>query len=299
MKFLIFVLTYPFIWFFSRLPMPVLYVVSDFLFIIIYYIVGYRKNVIFNNLKLVFPNKSDKELKTLTKKSTKHFTDFIVETVKTFSISEKTITKRYKYRNLEVLKQFENSNGIILTGCHYANWEWVIYLAKLVNFLPVGVYKKIQNPYFEKIIKSSRSKFGGILRRTSETKKSIIEDKKNGIKALYLLLSDQSPSSHITKHWSNFLGINVPVIVGAEELAKKHNFAVINFNVFRIKRGYYEVEFEILTDTPKNLKNYEITNRYLASIEKHIRKQPEFYLWSHKRFKHKNRYNEWLATMQQ
>lgn len=295
MKFLTFLLTYPLVWVLSRFPMRVLYLISDFLFFIVYYIVGYRKEVILNNLKLVFPDKKESDLKKLRKKTTQHFIDFIVETIKTFGISERTVKKRYKYRNLEVLKQFENSRGVILTGSHYGNWEWMLYLAKLVDLLPVGVYKKIGNPYFEKVIKSSRGKFGGILRRTFEAKESIIQDKKNGVKGLYLLLSDQSPASYKVNYWTNFLGVNVPVIIGAEELAKKHDFAVVNFNVFRVKRGYYEVEFEVLTENPRSLKNYEITDRYLASVEKHIRKQPEFYLWSHKRFKHKDKYEEWLG----
>lgn len=295
MKFLIFIIVYPLIWIISKLPFRVLYFLSDFFFLIVYYIVGYRKKIVFDNLKTAFPNKSNEELNTLTKKALRHFTDFIFETIKTFTISEKEIKKRFKYKNLKVLTDLEKEKrSVILMGAHYGNWEWIIYLSKLTSFLPIAAYTKIGNSYFEKVIKSSREKFGAIFVKTSNIITTIERNKKENKPAIYGFLSDQSPQLHKAYYWQNFLGAFVPVITGAEVLSKKHDFIIVNYNVTRVKRGFYEIDFEVLTKTPRDFEDYQITDIYLKKTEENIKKQPEFYLWTHKRFKHKNRYNEWL-----
>lgn len=295
MKYLSFKFIYAIIWVISKLPFSILYFLSDIFFYVLYYIVGYRKEVVKNNLRIAFPDKSEAELKLLTKKALKHFTDFIFESIKTFTISEKEIHRRFKYMNLELLNELEKEGKtIILMGTHYGNWEWIIYLAKHVSFLPVAAYTKISNQFLEKSVKTSREKFGGIFIRTSDFTKNVLQFKKDNKNAIYGLLSDQSPVFDRAKYWTNFLGAKVPVIVGSEELAKKHDFVVVNFNTHRVKRGFYEIEFEVLTKDPRSFENYEITEKFLALAEKHIRKQPEFYLWTHKRFKHAHRYDEWL-----
>lgn len=295
MNFLIFALTYPFIWLLSRLPMRVLYLKSDISFFLLYYIVGYRKKVVLSNLKTAFPKKTNQELKAISKKFFKHFTDLIFESIKSFSISEKEIRKRYVYKNIEIFKELEKKNkSIVLMGSHYANWEWIICLNKFINFHPYGAYTKLQNPYFENKIKKSRTKFGAIFIKTKMITKTVEANKKAGRNSLYGLLSDQSPQLHKTHYWANFLGAKVPVITGSEMLAKKHDLIVLNYSATKIKRGYFEIEFELITDNAKEFKDYEITDKYLQITEKHIRKQPEFYLWSHNRFKHKNKYDEWL-----
>lgn len=297
MKFLVFAIVYPLVWLISILPFRILYFISDLFFFIIYYIIGYRKKVVYENLKTAFPKKSDLEIKKLTKKSIHHFTDFIFESIKTFTISEKAIKKRFKYNNLQLLKEIENQNrGIVLTGFHYANWEWIIYLAKHISLEPLVAYTRISNPYFEKIVKSSREKFGARFIKNSDFKKELEKAHKTGKNVILGLLSDQSPIFQKAKYWTNFFNKKVPVYVGAEELAKKYNLTVVNFKTNRVKRGYYEIDFEIITKKPNNFKNYQITQKYLKIAEKHIKKQPEFYLWTHKRFKHANRYNEWKDT---
>ncbi len=276
--------------------MFILYGISDVFYALLYYVIGYRKKVIYNNLKLAFPSKSENELKKIQKKFFRHFTDLLVESIKAFTISEKEILKRYKYKNVELFKSLEPLNkSILLTGAHYANWEWVICLNKLVNFSPYAAYAKIKNPYFDKKITTTRSKFGANFIKTSLISKTIENNKKINKLSMYGLLSDQSPQLHKTHYWSKFLGVKVPVITGAEMLAKKHDLIVVNFKTTKIKRGYYETEFELITATPKDFEDYEITDMYLKITESHINKQPEFYLWSHKRFKHKDKYNEWKA----
>lgn len=295
MHFLSFALVYPLIWVFSRLPMRVLYVFSDIFFFLMYYVIGYRKKVVANNIGMAFPKKTNKERNQLTKKFFKHFVDLLFESIKSFSISEKEIRKRYKYVNPELINNYaKQGKSIALVGAHQANWEWSFSLPLVLDIPIFGTYVKLGNKYFDKVVYSSRTKFGIIGRKTSETVKGIQKNYNDKIQGLYLLLSDQSPQVHKTHYWNEFLGIKVPMHTGAEMLAKKFDLVVINYSVKKIKRGYFETTFELITDTPKDFKDYEITDKYLKITERNITEQPEFYLWSHKRFKHKDQYNNWL-----
>ena len=293
MHFLIFILTFPFIWLISLLPMRVLYVISDFFYVLIYYVIGYRKKVVFTNLKLSFPEKLDKELHTITKKFFRHFTDIFIESIKAFTISEKEIIKRYQVINPELINEIaKKGKSIALVGSHYANWEWLISLPASLDITVFGAYTKLENKYFEKAVKKSRSRFGVVGYKTSDVIKKLKSNIKNETQGLYLLLSDQSPQLRKTHYWANFMGIKVPVHTGAEMLSKKFDLAVINYKTTKIKRGYFQVEFELITENPKEYDNYQITDKYLRITEDHIRQQPEYYLWSHKRFKHKDKVPE-------
>ena len=285
MQFLVFALTYPFIWLFSRLPMRILYIKSDIFFFLIYYVFRYRKNVVLENLRLAFPEKSEAERKKISRNFFKHFTDLFMESVKAFSISEKEILKRYTYKNPELVNDFtKQGKSIALVAAHQANWEWSISLPLVLEGKVNGAYTKLGNTYFEKAVRSSREKFGVSGYKTSETVKA---------QGLYILLSDQSPQVHKTFYWSTFFGVKVPIHTGAEMLAKKFDLVVINYVTRKVKRGYYETEFQLITETPKEFDNYQITDKYLRLTERNVIQQPELYLWSHKRFKHRNSFDEW------
>ena len=290
MKFIVFAIAYPIIWVLSRLPMRILYIKSDFLYLLMYYVIGYRKKVVLENLKLSFPKKSDEELKKISKKFFKHFIDLIMESVKAFSISEKQILKRYKYKNPELVDKYaKQGRSIALVGAHQANWEWSISLPLVLNIDVYGAYTKLNNKYFEKWVRGSREKFGVIGYKTSDTVRGMqknFNDKKQGA---YILLSDQSPQPHKTYYWRTFFGIKVPIHTGAEMLSKKFDYVVINYVTKKIKRGYYETEFQLITDSPKEFKDYQITDKYTALTEENIKQQPELYLWSHRRFKHRDK----------
>lgn len=297
MQQLTFYIVYPIIWLISRLPMRVLYIFSDFFFYILYYFVGYRKKVVKANIKMAFPKKDEKEINLITKRFFKHFIDLIFESVKSFTISEKEILKRYKYKNPELINEIaKQGKSIALVGAHQANWEWSISLPLVLDIMTTGAYTKLRNKLFEKKVKESRSKFGVNGVKTSETVKRIHENYKNNIQSLYILLSDQSPQVHKTHYWTEFLGVKVPVHTGAEMLAKRYDLTVVNYAIKKVKRGYFEVEFTLITDEPKSFDNYQITDKYLRITEENIHKQPEFYLWSHKRFKHKDKYDLWLKN---
>jgi KDO2-lipid IV(A) lauroyltransferase len=290
MQFLIFALTYPLILLFSILPMRILYLISDVFAFLIYYIFGYRKKIVIDNLRLAFPEKTEKEIISISKKFFRHFTDLIIESIKYFSISEKEIKARYKYKNPELVDFYGNQGkSIIITGAHQGNWEWSTSMPLALKITVLGAYAKLANKYFEKAIKKSRKRFGIDGYKTSETVLNIKKNVANNLQAAYVLLSDQSPQPHKTFYWSKFFGVTVPIHTGAEMLAKKFDFVVINYVIKKVKRGYYEVEFELLTDQPTTFKDYEITDKYLALLEKNIQQQPEIYLWSHKRFKHRHK----------
>jgi len=290
MQLLIFLLVYPIIWLFSILPLKVLYKISDFFYYVIYYLIGYRKEVVKNNLKIAFPKKSDQEIIKIKKKFYRHFIDIFIEMLKSFTISEKNLKKRYVFKNIEVLQDIvNNKQSVILMGSHYTNWEWIFILNTYVNCLGVAAYNRIQNKYFDKVIRKSRGRFGTALLTTGRLIRFLEENKKKHITTIYGLLSDQSPMISKTRYWREFFGVKVPVHTGAEFLAKQNDFAVVMMKTKKIKRGFYETEFKVLTKNPKNYKDYEITDMFLDDVETQIKEKPEFYMWSHRRFKHRDK----------
>lgn len=294
MHFLVFIITYPLLWLLSILPLKVLYVISDIFYILVYKIFGYRKAVVYNNIKTVFPDKTEPEIKKITKHFYKHFTDLFVETIKSMTISEKEIVKRYQYSNPEVVKDIlDNGKSVAFVAAHQANWEWSVNSPLVLKHNVKGAYTTISNKYFNKLVKKSRERFGFECYKSTNTVKAIFNDYKNKIISAYLLVSDQSPELHRTLHWANFFNVYVPVHVGAENLAKKFDLAVVFCATKKVKRGYYSTEFKVITKDPKSFDDYEITEKYLRLSENLIKSQPECYLWSHRRFKHKDKFKEW------
>ncbi len=290
MQFLVFILVYPFIWFFSILPFRILYFISDCFYYLIYYIIGYRKKIVIHNLKLVFPKKSNEEIKIITKKFYQHFVDVFVEMIKAFTISEKEIIKRYKFTNIEVLSELEaNNKSVLILGSHYANWEWIFCLNLHVKSNGYAVFKKLKNLYFDKKTRETRGRFNTSLIPTKEIFEVINNNTKNNVLSIYGFLGDQSPKVDKAFYWSKFLGVNVPIITGSEMLAKKHNLPVVSFQTKKMQRGYYETTFKLLAKNPNDFKDYDITDNYLRELEKSIYEAPEYYFWTHKRFKHKGK----------
>lgn len=288
MQLLAFALFYPLLWLISILPMRVLYFLSDIIFVFVYYLVGYRKKVVRHNLHLSFPDKSEEELRRIEKRAMQHFVDQFMELIKSFTISEKELEKRMSVINPELPDAYypEQKSLVFLSG-HYANWEWVTCIVKkgLRHELSV-VYKKLKNKYFDRLIKRSRNKFGVKVVPTKEFYPEILTDLKSNKIGAYGFLADQSPKKELIKYWGNFMGIEIPVIIGPETIARKLNLPVFYFKTERLKRGFYQSTFVMLEENPKQAAPYEITNKYMSELEKQIRKNPEFYFWTHKRFKH-------------
>ena len=286
MQLVFFVLIYPLLWLVSILPFRLLYLFSDFLYVIIYRIIGYRKTTVRANLALAFPYKSDAERLDIEKKSYHHLCDMFLEMIKTMSLSEVEMNKRFKFTNLEMFKDLEKKNkSIVLMCAHYASYEWVISMNKHINFQGYAIYKKIANKYFDKLVRDIRSKFKAELITTKETIPTIQSNQAKGFLSVYGFASDQSPKAAKTFHYTNFLGLHSGVSTGAEMLAKRFDMNVIFLKVTKIKRGFYEATFEMLSENATEAKDYEITDAYIGKVEKQILAAPEFYLWTHKRWK--------------
>jgi len=288
MQLFIYLIVYPFLWFLSKLPFRLLYLFSDFVYLIVYYIIGYRKKTVRENLALALPNLSDAERMIIEKKSFHHLCDMFLEMIKTMSISKKEISQRFVFTNLEVYQKLEEQDkSIAMMVAHYASYEWVISMNSYIKFNGFAIYKKIANPYFDKLVRSIRARFKANLITTKKTIQYITKNKKNNLLSLYGFASDQTPKLATTFHWQKFMGIEVPVHTGAEMLSKKYDMNVIFLKVKKVKRGYYEASFEILSENTKEVPNYEITDKYLKLVEQEIYEAPEFYLWTHNRWKHR------------
>lgn len=287
MQFLVYIIAYPFLWLVSILPFPIFYALSDVIYFLIYHIIGYRKKTVRNNLALALPHLSEAERRVIEKKFYQHFCDMFLEMAKTMTISEEEINKRFVITNPELVTEYEQKGkSIMLLASHYASWEWLLALNKKLSFQGVGVYKKLANKYFDKLVIDIRSKYNTKLVVTRETIPLIANNQRKGILSMYGMASDQSPKNDRIIHWGNFMGIDVPVHTGAEVLAKKYDLTVLFAKVEKVKRGYYQATLIPLTDDPKSIPNFEITNMFIKEVEKQIHEAPQYYFWTHKRWKH-------------
>jgi len=290
MQLIAYILIYPILWLISILPFRLLYGLSDVLYIFLFKIFGYRKSTVKENLRLVFPDKSEKEIATITSQFYHHLCDMILEAIKSMTISEKELKKRYKFTNIELINNLEEKQRSIILMCgHYGSWEWIFIMQKYINYKGYAIYKRLANKYFDKLVKRIRAKFDTHLITTKETFNILSECKKRGELTINGFASDQSPKATKAFHWNDFMGIKVPMYTGAETLAKKLDMAVVFFGVKRIKRGYYETTFKTITENPNDYKDYEITDMFFKLVEEQILEAPQYYLWTHKRWKHRNK----------
>ncbi len=297
MQLLVFIVVYPFLWLVSLLPFKLLYLVSDFLYFIIYRLVGYRKKVVRENLKLVFPEKPQEELRRIEKTFYSHMCDMFLEMIKTMNISDEQLQKRFTYTNVEVLHELEAQNkSIMLMFPHYASWEWVISLDKHIQSKGYGIYKPVDNKYFDRLVRNIRGKFGTTLLATRNTVETVEQNKLKGQLSMYGILSDQNPIRNKAHHWCTFMGIMVPVHTGAELLCKRLKLPAVYLKVEKLKRGHYQGTFKVLSEAPSTFKNYDLTELFLSEVEKQVYETPEYYFWTHKRWKHRNRVPEEYLT---
>lgn len=290
MQFLVYILVYPFIWLISILPFRLLYALSDGLYIIIYKLVGYRKKVVQDNLRLVFPEKPEAEINDITEKFYHHFCDMMVEAIKSLTISEKSMKERLTFTNVELLTNLGKQNRSIILMCgHYGSWEWIFILQTYLEHKGYAVYSRLSNKYFDRLVKRIRAKYNSTLITTKETVPTLTKSKLAGELTINGFVSDQSPQVERAYHWNEFMGIKVPIHTGAEMLAKRLDMSVVFFRVKRLKRGYYETTFEMLAQDPNEYPNYEISDMFTKKVEKQIREAPQYYLWTHRRWKHRDK----------
>lgn len=288
MQRIVYLISYPLLWIISKLPFWLFYRVSDVVFFLLFYIIGYRKNVVLDNLKLAFPEKNDSELIEIRKKFYKHMCDVFLEMIKMLSISEKEHEKRFVFTNPEVIQEIEKTQSIMLMSSHYANWEWPIILGKQIKSKGYAVYRNIKNIHFDNLIKKIRGRYGAELIKMNMISRKVVGNEQKNIRSTYVMVGDQSPFVKSIRHWAYFMGIEVPFHNGAENLARKLDLAMVYMKVEKIKRGHYQATFVPITTSATNYSNFELTDLYIKEVEKQIRQQPEYYLWTHKRWKHRH-----------
>lgn len=290
MQLAVYILVYPLLWLVSRLPFPILYAISDGVYVLLYYVIGYRKKVVRHNLELVFPEKSKEERLRIEKEFFRHMCDMFLEMIKTMGISNRQLQERFTFTNLEVLHRLESQNkSVMLMFPHYASWEWVIALDKHIASKGYAIYQKIGNKYFDKLVRDIREKFGTTLITTKDTRDIVSQNKENGKLSMYGILSDQSPMLKKALLWTPFMGITVPAHVGAEILCRKLDLPAVYLKVRKEKRGHYHGTFRLITENPKKMEEFELTKSFLKMVEESIQEAPEYYFWTHKRWKHRGK----------
>lgn len=292
MKLLTYLLSYPLIWLLSVLPFWLLYLLSDVLYLLLYHIFGYRKKVVRANLALAFPEARAEELRAIERKFYRHLCDMFLESTKSRSLSPKALNKRYEIVNPEVMQGLESQRSVMLLMAHYANWEWSVALGNYVKTNGFGVYQRLGNPYFDRYVHRTRARWNLRLIEQQEATKTILANEENGLRAVYGLVSDQSPMVRKARYWMPFMGVKVPVFVGAEYLAREGDMGVLYARVTKKRRGFYALELVPITDRAALLPEFEITERFIRLLEEQIREEPYLYFWTHRRWKHRDKVPE-------
>ena len=278
---------------YASLPMPVLFLISDLLFFpVVYHIGRYRRKVVRKNLQNSFPNYSPLDLKRIERRFYRHFCDNFQETVRVLAMSEKEAKKRMVFVNPEILTSFaEKGQGILLVLGHYGNWEYQPFLFPYIKASGLqegfNVYRPLKNVAFDELMKKIRVHFGGLNVTKNETYRTVIRLRKKDMTGLFGMVSDQSPSSGNLNYWTTFLNQDTSILTGPERMAKQTGFAVVYSDVRKTSRGCYQSEFKVISDTPNETAEFEITEKYARLMEKTILRDPAFWLWTHKRWKHK------------
>jgi len=271
----------------SRLPLSVLYKFSDFLFFLLYTVIGYRRRVIRTNLENSFPEKSQEEIKAIHKKFYANFCDYLVETLKSFSISQEELDKRFTYSNLDVFNEIKTEKRDVMMMCgHIFNWEWFIGTVKhLPTKESAAVYHKIRNPFWNDKINAMRGRFGTKALDMKDVLRFMMKAPNDGELA-YLFVADQSPKQSAVHYFIDFLNQRTPVFNGFDKIARRKDMAVVFCQTEKIKRGHYHTTFIRLQPQQDKFEENEIVHQFFHHLEQTIQQHPNNWLWSHKRWKY-------------
>ena len=286
----------------SLLPLRVLYFVSDILFYPLYYAIRYRRKVVRQNLVKSFPEKNEKEIIFIEKKFYRWFCDYVVETIKQFSMSKKQMTRRMTFSGVDDIvaaMEKEGKNFCFVYLGHYCNWEWI---ASLPYWCPDDVlcgqiYHPLRNKAFDRLFLDLRGQFGGVCIPMKETLRKIIEMRRDKQKAIIGFISDQTPKWNSIHHWCDFFHRETPVFIGTEKIGKQVDALIYYADVSRPKRGYYHCAFKPMTHQAKLVPDYELTDQFTHLLEKMITEVPFYWLWTHKRWKRTK--EEWNRRQQE
>jgi Kdo2-lipid IVA lauroyltransferase/acyltransferase len=275
-------------WIITLLPLRILYIFSDILFLLLYYFPSYRKKVVTENLRNSFPEKSAKEIAFIGRKFYRHLADLFIETLKLTHLTNKELTKRFTIKNPELLETLYNSGrDLVVVHSHYNNWEWLICLPLYTKYKCISIFKPVRNRLFNSLMNNYRSRNNMGLTPMNHVVREIIENRKRQIRTLYGFIADQTPAKAEIRYYTSFLNQDTPVFLGIEKIAAKYDMAVVFFNVQKIRRGYYNLTVELLFERTNGLPEYKVTETHVRRLEEVIRENPEYWIWSHRRWKYK------------
>ena len=271
----------------SLLPLSFLYIVAHALRIVLFNLFKYRKGIIYQNLENSFPEKNTKELNCIAESFYRHFSDLIVESIKAFTISEEELSRRMRIINPELLDDFyKKKQSLILVTGHYGNWEWAaITLNRHSRHRAMGIYRPLKNNFFNEALRRTRERLGTAL--VSEKRVPYFFEQKKEELYTYSFIGDQTPSNPRAAHWATFLNQPTPIFMGADKYARKYNYPVLYGHINKVKRGFYEIEYFVISENPAAEKPFAITEKHTEMLEQKIKEKPEHWLWSHRRWKHK------------
>lgn len=289
-KWLFNIFVLPLIYFISILPFWVLYRLSDVFFVLVYVIIGYRKKVVTENLKNSFPEKSEAEISAIRFNFYRHFCDVIFETLKVLTVSKKGFEKHCYFTEnaTRIFHSYEHEKlGFICVLGHCGNWEWTSIAHQIYFKVPItGIYHPLSNQQADALVLKLRSRFGGILVPMKNTLRAIAEQKKNKIVANLGLIADQTPPPE-GAYWTIFLNQETAVFYGTEKIAKRFNYPVVFISMEKKSRGHYAIDATVIANNPVDFEDGQISEMHTKALEERIRLQPEIWLWSHRRWKHK------------
>ncbi|MBA4166519.1 MAG: lysophospholipid acyltransferase family protein [Chitinophagaceae bacterium] len=277
-------IVYGLLYLLSLLPLRVLYIISDAVYALLYYIIGYRRMVVKNNLLIAFPEKTTAERRSIEKQFYKNFTDNFIETLKLLSGGSKFALKHFSADASIMQQQFDKGKRVQFHMGHHFNWEMGnIAMSSLTSFPMLMVYLPVQSKTFEKLMLKIRSSSGNHLMPATHLRQAMMPFRNT--QYLLALIADQVPGDVSKAYWLNFFGKPTPFIRGPERGAVAGNLPVMFGEIFKIKRGHYILNYELCTEDPASLPKGELTRRYVRYLENAIREHPSMWLWSHRRWK--------------
>ena len=271
----------------AKFPFWFIYLLSSIFYRIVYFIVSYRKSIVFKNLKNAFPEKTEIDIKTISKKFYRHFCDLTLETIKMRGMKVADFEERMKVANAELINgYFDQGRSVMVLTMHYNNWEWGTYLSVYLKHKSLAVYKPLTNVRFDKFMNQTRSGFNAELVKNEHVLRHLLRYEKLKVPVFLWLAGDQSPvAAH--QYWFRFLNQDAMFYPGPALISKRFNQPVFFQKLEKTGRGKYVTTFELLCENPAEKSETEIIKIYIEKMEEIIREKPEYYLWSHKRWKRK------------
>ena len=269
----------------SRLPLRVLYALSDLVYPLLYYVLRIRRKTVYTNLRHSFPNKHPQEIKRLAKAFYRNYTDLVFEMIKTYSINKEELVKRVQITNPQLLKEFlDAGQSVILLLGHQGNPEWSVMVSSIQSNYPLdAIYKPLHNVSMDRLLLSVRSRFGATLIPAKHAVMEIIK-RKHTVRSI-ALVADQTPRTTDEKYWTHFLNQDTAFFLGVEQIARATKYPVLFVGVKRIRRGAYQASLKVLSKQPRACSPYELTERYVRELEHQILENPPDWFWAHRRWK--------------